>query len=118
MKRHQFDPSILRAYDIRGIFDESLRIDDARAIGAAFGAVVLGRGGSTVVVGQDGRSSSPALTTALCAGLSATGIAVKRIGLGPTPMLYFAEKTLKADGGDYGDGGPTTQPTIMVLKWS
>ncbi len=99
MKRHQFDPSILRAYDIRGIFDESLRIDDARAIGAAFGAVVLGRGGSTVVVGQDGRSSSPALTTALCAGLSATGIAVKRIGLGPTPMLYFAEKTLKADGG-------------------
>jgi phosphomannomutase len=99
MRRHQFDPSILRAYDIRGIFDQTLRIEDARAIGSAFGAMVQGRGGKTVVVGQDGRSSSPALTMTLCEGLASTGIAVKRIGLGPTPMLYFAEKTLKADGG-------------------
>ncbi len=99
MVRHHFDPSILRAYDIRGIFDKTLRIEDARAIGSAFGAMVLGRGGKMVVVGQDGRSSSPALATALCEGLASTGIAVKRVGLGPTPMLYFAEKTLKADGG-------------------
>jgi phosphomannomutase len=99
MTPHQFHASILRAYDIRGIFGETLRIDDARALGAAFGTAVHARGGNAVVVGQDGRSSSPALANALCEGLASTGIAVKRIGLGPTPMLYFAERFLGADAG-------------------
>jgi phosphomannomutase len=99
MRRHRFHPSIIRAYDIRGVFDDTLSIEDARAVGAAFGTMVLGRGGRSIVVGQDGRSSSPALATALCDGLASTGAIVRRIGLGPTPMLYFAERALAADGG-------------------
>ncbi len=48
---------------------------------------------------MDGRLSSPELSAALAEGLMSTGLAVKRIGLGPTPMLYFAVYHLKADAG-------------------
>jgi len=91
---HVFDPVILREYDVRGVFGQSLGADDARAIGRTFGTqVVRGRGGA-VVVGMDGRVSSPILEHALVEGLCASGAEVIRIGLGPTPMLYFAAATL------------------------
>ncbi len=93
------DPTILRAYDIRGVVGETLSTDDARAIGRAFGTVLAGQGGRLVCVGRDGRLSSPALEEALVDGLVRTGMHVVRIGLGPTPMLYFAAKLLDADGG-------------------
>ena len=51
------------------------------------------------MVGYDGRHSSPALEAALVAGLCAGGVDVVRIGLSPSPMLYFAEATLEVDGG-------------------
>ncbi|MDR6513136.1 phosphomannomutase [Novosphingobium capsulatum] len=91
---HCFDPTILREYDVRGVFGESLGADDARAIGRCFGTQVLRAGGGAVVVGMDGRVSSPILEHALVEGLSASGAEVVRIGLGPTPMLYFAALTL------------------------
>jgi phosphomannomutase len=50
-------------------------------------------------VGYDGRLSSPMLEAALVEGLTGRGVDVLRIGLGPTPMLYFAVHHLKADGG-------------------
>lgn len=87
---HQFHPSILREYDIRGVFGETLSADDARAVGRSFGSVVRSRGGSRVAVGYDGRVSSPVLEHALVEGLTASGVDVVRIGLGPSPMLYFA----------------------------
>jgi phosphomannomutase len=52
-----------------------------------------------VAVGYDGRESSPRLETALLHGLNASGVDVVRIGLGPTPMLYYAEAELEVDGG-------------------
>ncbi|MET3473379.1 phosphomannomutase [Novosphingobium sp. 1529] len=91
---HCFDPTILREYDVRGVFGESLGADDARAIGRCFGTQVVRAGGGAVVVGMDGRVSSPILEHALVEGLSASGADVVRIGLGPTPMLYFAALTL------------------------
>ncbi len=91
---HSFDPTILREYDVRGVFGESLGADDARAIGRCFGTQVVRAGGGAVVVGMDGRVSSPILEHALVEGLSASGAEVVRIGLGPTPMLYFAALTL------------------------
>lgn len=91
---HSFDPTILREYDVRGVFGESLGADDARAIGRCFGTQVVRAGGGAVVVGMDGRVSSPILEHALVEGLSASGADVVRIGLGPTPMLYFAALTL------------------------
>lgn len=93
MKLHK---SILRAYDIRGIMGETLSADAAMVIGKAFGTYVKGE---NIVVGFDGRLSSPQLEEALVKGLLATGKNVIRIGLGPTPMLYFAVKFLQADAG-------------------
>jgi phosphomannomutase len=52
-----------------------------------------------VAVGRDGRLSSPMLEAALVEGLAAGGVDVVRIGLGPSPMLYFAERHLEVDGG-------------------
>jgi len=99
MKAHRFDPTTLREYDIRGIVGQTLGPDDARAIGRGFGTVVRRAGGSRVTVGRDGRTSSPVLEDALVEGLVAAGIEVVRIGLGPTPMLYFSVHELGADGG-------------------
>jgi phosphomannomutase len=99
MTGHRFDPTILREYDIRGVVDETLNRDDARAIGRAFGTMVADAGGTTVCVGYDGRLSSPGFETAVAEGLTACGLEAVKIGLGPTPMLYFAVHTLGADGG-------------------
>jgi len=96
---HRFDATILREYDIRGVVGKTLFPEDARAIGRAF-AVCLGEaGGKRVAVGRDGRLSSPEIEQALVEGFVESGIDVVRIGLGPTPMLYFATATLEVDGG-------------------
>lgn len=89
--KHQFHPTILREYDIRGVIGETLGADDARAIGRAFGTLLGRAGGRTVAVGYDGRVSSPMLEHALIEGLTASGCDVVRIGMGATPMLYYAE---------------------------
>src|SRR5665213_1069274 len=95
---HQFDPTVLREYDIRGIVDNTLHTADAFAIGRCFGTIVARSGGSTVAVGYDGRLSSPAMERALVEGLTASGMKVLRIGLGPTPMLYYAAATQQTGG--------------------
>ena len=97
---HRFDPTILREYDMRGVIGTTLGPDDAAAIGAGFGTIVARGGGTTVAVGYDGRTHSPLLEEALVGGLTAVGIHVVRIGLGPTPMLYYAEAA--GDGIDAG----------------
>jgi phosphomannomutase len=99
MNSHRFDPTTLREYDIRGIVGKTLGEADAHAIGRGFATVVRRAGGSRVTVGRDGRTSSPALEDALVAGLKAGGVDVIRIGLGPTPMLYYAVHACPADGG-------------------
>lgn len=96
---HRFDPTSLREYDIRGIVGKTLGPDDARAIGRGFATLLRRAGGTRVAVGRDGRVSSPVLEAALVEGLTASGCDVVRIGLGPTPMLYYAEAILEVDGG-------------------
>src|SRR3546814_4492818 len=90
---HNFHPTSLREYDIRGIVGETLTEKDAYAIGRGFGKLIARAGGSRVAVGYDGRLSSPALETALIEGLNGSGIHAVRIGMGPTPMLYYAERS-------------------------
>src|SRR5687768_11541080 len=97
---HTFHPTTLREYDIRGIIGETLGPDDARAIGRGFATKLLEAGGKTVAVGYDGRISSPMLEHALVEGLNASGCDVVRVGMGPTPMLYYAEASAEdVDGG-------------------
>ncbi|CAA7612667.1 Phosphomannomutase [Magnetospirillum sp. LM-5] len=116
---HTFHPTILREYDIRGIVGETLSAADARAIGQAFGSRVRQAGGSVVCVGWDGRLSSLELAGALTEGLMSTGCTVRRVGRGPTPMLYYAAKVRDADGGIMVTGShnpPTHNGFKMVFQ--
>jgi phosphomannomutase len=88
--RHVFDPTLLREYDMRGIYGKTLAPRDAFAVGRAIATMCEGRGKRTVFVGRDGRLSSPALEDAVVEGLRAGGVDAVRVGLGPTPMLYYA----------------------------
>ncbi len=99
MTAYQFHPTVLREYDVRGIVGDTISVDDARALGRAFGTTVVRGGGKAVAVGRDGRVSSPALSAALIEGLASTGLDVIDVGLGPTPMLYFSVFELNLDGG-------------------
>ena len=96
---HRFDPTSLREYDIRGVVGKTLGVADAEAIGRGFATRVRRAGGTRVAVGYDGRTTSPELEAALIKGLTASGVDVVRTGMGPTPMLYYAEATLEVDGG-------------------
>ncbi|GJL84301.1 MAG: phosphomannomutase [Micavibrio sp.] len=102
---YNFDPTILREYDMRGQVGKNLSEDDAFALGQAFGTYVkrhpkTEKGRRTkFCVGYDGRTTSPGLAEALIKGLISTGAKVDHIGLGPTPMLYFAVKDHMADAG-------------------
>src|SRR5215469_3505335 len=96
---HQFDPTILREYDIRGIVGKTLSAADARAIGRAYALTLADAQGRRLAVGYDGRLTSPELEAALVDGVTVEGMDVVRIGLGPTPMLYYAAATLGVDGG-------------------
>lgn len=95
---HAFDVTSLREYDIRGIVGKTLSAEDAFAIGRTFGSMVRRNGGRTLVIGYDGRLSSPMLEEALVQGAVECGLEVIRVGRGPTPMLYYASATLQADG--------------------
>jgi phosphomannomutase len=95
----QLDLTILREYDIRGVVGDTLNPDDVRAIGHGFGTFVVRNGGTSVAVGYDGRLSSPELEGAVVEGLCAAGLHVYQVGLGPSPMLYYATHILKADAG-------------------
>lgn len=99
---HTLHPSILRAYDIRGIVGETFFEEDAYHIGRAF-ATMLGKLrkkiNPVVCVGFDGRLTSPAIKEKLIEGLTTSGAHVYEVGCGPTPMSYIGVKALKADAG-------------------
>ncbi len=101
--KYEFSPTILREYDIRGQIGKNLSEDDAYALGRAFAAFVARQNPDkseiNICIGYDGRLSSPLLSQSLEQGLKESGINVINIGLGPTPMLYFAVKHLGADAG-------------------
>ena len=85
-----------KAYDIRGRLPDQLNEDVAYRIGRAFAQFLKPK---TVVVGQDVRPTSPALTEALIKGLTESGADVLDIGLCGTEEVYFATSHAKADGG-------------------
>lgn len=96
---HNFHPTMLREYDIRGVVGDTLSDKDAYAIGRSFATLVRRAGGKRVAVGYDGRLSSPMLADALIAGINDAGVDALNVGLGPTPMLYYAASTEDVEGG-------------------
>jgi phosphomannomutase len=96
---HDFHPTILREYDIRGIIEETLFPADAYGIGRAFGSLMQRNGDQRVTVGYDGRASSPELESMLVKGLQESGVDVIRVGMGPTPMLYYSTYALETANG-------------------
>ena len=86
----QLSPSIFKAYDIRGIIEQTLNADVARLIGKAFGSEMRAIGEDVIVIGRDGRLSGPELIEALTEGLLSTGVDVIDLGMVATPMVYFA----------------------------
>ncbi len=87
--------SIFKAYDIRGIVDETLTTDMVHAIGKALGSEAVRLKQKTIAVARDGRLSGPTLLQALFDGILSTGIDVINVGRVPTPVLYFASFYLK-----------------------
>ncbi len=116
---HEFHPTSLREYDIRGLVGDTLTEADGRAIGRGFGTIVARAGGTSVAVGYDGRTSSPGFAAAVVKGLNEAGVDAIEIGLGPTPMLYFSVHELGCDGGIMVTGShnpPAWNGFKMMLK--
>jgi phosphomannomutase / phosphoglucomutase len=93
----QIASSIFKAYDIRGVVDQTLTQEAVLHIGRAYGLAAIEKGIKKVVIGCDGRLSGPAFIACLSQGLREQGVDVINIGIVPTPMVYFAgfsEKTM------------------------
>ena len=96
---HEFHPTILREYDVRGIVGDTLTEADAYALGRTYGSIAREEGAQRIAVGRDGRSHSGMLEAQLVRGLTDSGVDAVMIGQGPSPMLYFATYYLGVDGG-------------------
>ncbi|MEZ5653660.1 MAG: phosphomannomutase/phosphoglucomutase [Burkholderiaceae bacterium] len=92
-------PAIFKAYDIRGVVDETLTEAGVRRVGTALALLARERGVSRIVVGRDGRLSGPRLAAALAAGINAGGVDVVDIGQVPTPVVYYATYQLGTGSG-------------------
>ena len=86
----QLDPTLFKAYDIRGIVGRGLTEEACGHMGRAYATLARARGQCAVHISRDGRNSGPALAAALAVGLRAGGLDVIDIGMNATPMLYYA----------------------------
>ena len=92
-----FDQEVLREYDIRGIVGNNINENTAYTIGRTFGYFVkLNFTECNIIAGYDGRLTSPKLHNALCEGLKNAGTNVIDVGMGPTPMIYFAHHHIES----------------------
>jgi len=88
------NPSIFKAYDIRGVYPSDIDEDDAYAIGRA---VVEYLKPTCLAIGRDIRPSSPALFASFARGVMDAGSDVIDLGVISTPMVYFAAGRLDVD---------------------
>jgi phosphomannomutase / phosphoglucomutase len=91
--------TIFREYDIRGLVNEELIIDAVYDLGRAIAFYLkqLNNSVKTVVVGMDGRESSPVIKEHICNALMDSGMDVIFVGVCSSPMIYFATHTLPVD---------------------
>jgi phosphomannomutase/phosphoglucomutase len=90
---------IFREYDVRGLHETDLTDPVVTDLGRAFGTYVRRKGAKTVALGRDFRPSSPRLTAAFEKGVREVGMDVLRVGILPTPGLYWSIAHLKTDAG-------------------
>ncbi|MDH5325446.1 MAG: phosphomannomutase/phosphoglucomutase [Gammaproteobacteria bacterium] len=90
MTQAPIDPNIFKAYDIRGIVDQSLTETAIYQIGLAFGSEAQDRHENHIYVARDGRLSGPRLLKSFTQGLLDSGCNVTDVGMVPTPVLYYA----------------------------
>lgn len=83
---------IFKSNDIRGIAGENLTKEVVFDIGRAIGSEAKEKNISTIVVGRDGRTSSPELAESLAEGLVSTGVNILDLGMVPTPVVYFVSQ--------------------------
>ncbi len=98
----KIDPSIFKAYDIRGVYQETLDEDLAYKIGRSYSSLLMKENPEqdlTVVISMDMRPSSSSLKKSLVAGITDSGINVVDIKLATTPTFYFAVAFYGYDGG-------------------
>ncbi len=95
----QLDPTLFKAYDIRGVVGRGRTEAACEPIGRAFATLARARGQRAVHISRDGRASGPALGAALAVGLRAGGLDVIDIGMNATPMLYYACATSEVPNG-------------------
>lgn len=113
------NPTIFRAYDIRGIAGETLTESAVFLIGKALGSLVRDHGEHQVVIARDGRVSGPILSKALCDGILSVGCDVVDIGVAPTPVLYYATQIFAEHSGVMLTGShnpPNYNGLKMVVK--
>ncbi|MDX9740976.1 MAG: phosphomannomutase/phosphoglucomutase [Gammaproteobacteria bacterium] len=99
MPPKNFSPLIFKAYDIRGVVGETLTDEIVRDIGRAIGSEALATGQKAIAIGRDGRLSGAGFAAALGDGIRSTGVDVVDIGMGPTPLLYYAARHHAAGSG-------------------
>jgi phosphomannomutase len=90
------NPSIFKAYDIRGLYPSEVNEDAARQIGRGFVAYLQAR---RIAVSRDMRISSPAVAAAFIQGAREQGADVVDYGMLATDMMYFAVARDGHDGG-------------------
>ncbi len=114
--KHFFDPTIIREYDIRGIYGDTLKKDDAQIIGHIFGLSL--KKNKTVNICCDGRKSSQPLKEELIKGLSQVGCNIIDIGVGPTPMLYYSNFLNNSEAGIMitGSHNPPSHNGFKIVK--
>src|SRR5205823_4503367 len=95
----EINPYIFRAYDVRGKVGIDILPEVFSEVGRAYGTLVRRRGGHTVAIGMDNRTTSPPLKEAFAEGMLSTGLDVVDIGVNHTPLLYFAVAHWRLDGG-------------------
>lgn len=93
------DTNIFREYDIRGIVGQQLTDDSVAIISRAIGTFFQKYGAKKIAVGFDARASSAGFAEILSNGLNASGCDVLKIGMVPTPVLYYAVFAKEVDGG-------------------
>lgn len=111
---------IFREYDIRGVAERDLTDEVVEGIGRGYGSVLreAGLGRPRVVVARDCRTSSPRLHAALVRGLVGAGCQVVDVGVGPTPLMYFASHHLGTDGGMMitGSHNPGDENGVKIVR--